>query len=473
MPEARFVGTTWRKQPPESSEPSRVPRVVVAFHPRLARVGDGIALDLDRAVEIGRLQPEFGDGPLDDPFISRSTFAIKLTADGVEIHNPDNVDVRIAGAIVRGVHRADIGVDVVVGDRIVLRVDDDCDPVDDDLGLIGRSGVMRALRAEIRRVAREQMPVLIRGETGTGKELVARAIHASGPRAKGPFIAVNLAAIPPTLGASELFGHDKGAFSGAGEARRGCFERAAGGVLFLDELGDLDDAVQPMLLRALDTGELQPLGSTTVRHSDAQVIAATDADLDDRVATGQFRAALFHRLAGGDLRTPPLRERGLDVALLFARFAGDRDDTLQSVAWLPGSLAAELFRAAFPGNVRQLRAVVRHLAGLPKVDRSVVEPLLEPRAATAAPDVIDDTRLRDTLRAHRFEPGASADALGISRPALYRLMVRASIRTASDLSADEIELARRTTNGGLDAMAETLEVSARGLRLRMTQLGLD
>jgi two-component system nitrogen regulation response regulator GlnG len=472
MAEARFVGATWEKQALGTSEPSRVPRLVIAFHPRLARVGDSIELALDRAVEIGRLQPRFGDGPLDDPFISRSTFAVKLTAAGVEIHNPDHVDVRVGGSVVRGVHHAAMGVDVVVGDRIVLRIDDDCDPVDDDLGLVGRSEVMRALRAEIRRVARAHMPVLIRGETGTGKELVARAIHASGPRAKGPFIAVNLAAIPPTLGASELFGHDKGAFSGAGEARRGCFERAAGGVLFLDELGDLDEAVQPMLLRALDTGELQPLGSTTLRHSDAQVVAATDADLDDRVATGSFRAALFHRLAGDPLRTPPVRERGLDVALLFARFAGDRDDTLRPTAWLAGSLAAALFRAPFPGNVRQLRAVVRHLAGIPKVDRAVVEPLLGPRTAPA-PEQIDDIRLRDTLRAHRFEPGATADALGISRPALYRLMGRASIRTASDLSADEIEVARRATNGGLDVMAETLEVSARGLRLRMTQLGLD
>jgi two-component system nitrogen regulation response regulator GlnG len=470
MPEAHFVGTTWPKQAPDTSEPPRVPRLVIAFHPRIARVGDSIELGLDRAVEIGRLRPDFGDGPLDDPFISRSTFAVKLTADGVEIHNPDKVDVRVGGAIVRGVQRAAMGVDVVVGDRIVLRVDDDCDPAGDDLGLVGRSGVMRALRAEIRRVAAMQIPVLVRGETGTGKELVARAIHAAGPRAKGPFVAVNLAAIPPTLGASELFGHDKGAFSGAGEARRGCFERAAGGVLFLDELGDLDDAVQPMLLRALDSGELQPLGSTSIRRSDAQVVAATDADLDDRVATGGFRAALFHRLAGGDLRTPPLRDRGLDVALLFARFAGDRDDTLQPTAWLAGSLAAELFRAPFPGNVRQLRAVARHLAGLAQVDRKVVEPLLA--APVTAPDHIDDTRLRDTLRAHRFEPGATADALGISRAALYRLMVRASIRTASDLAADEIEAARRDTSGDLDAMAEKLQVSARGLRLRMTQLGM-
>src|SRR5262249_11820789 len=159
-------------------------------------------------------------------------------------------------------------------------VDADAESPADDLGLAGWSGAMRAVRDEIRFAAVAGGPVLVRGETGTGKELVARAIHAIGPRATGPFVAVNLAAIPAAGAAAELSGHDKGAFTGASEARRGYFERAAGGTLFLDEVGELVDDVQPMLLRALDAGEIQPVGATAVRRSDARVVTATDADLE-------------------------------------------------------------------------------------------------------------------------------------------------------------------------------------------------
>jgi len=437
---------------------------MIAFHPRLARIGDACPLEPDRAVDVGRLEPLFGDMPLDDPFVSRKPISIALRGGKLDVKNPHGVDVRV------------VGDDLILADRVVLRVDADAERPDDDLGLAGWSGAMRSVRDAIRLAARGQGPVLVRGETGTGKELVARAIHAIGPRPNGPFVAVNLAAIPSAVAPAELFGHDKGAFTGAAESRRGYFERAHGGTLFLDEIGELADDIQPVLLRALDAGEIQPVGATATRTSDARVVTATDADLEHAVATGELRAALFHRLGTHVIELPPLRARGLDVAILFARFAGDRDSSLEATPWLSGSLAAELFRAPLPGNVRQLRSLVARAIGLPRVTLEALGDVLddpdEPPPAAATD--IDDDQLREVLRAHRFQLASAARALGISRMHLdARIAKSSTLRKAKDLTVEDIATCRRNTGGDLDVMAAALEVSPRGLKLRMTQLGLD
>ena len=227
-------------------------------------------------------------------------------------------------------------------------------------GLVGNSGQIRRIVTEIHRL--RQFPntsVLITGESGTGKELVARAIHFSSARAKEPFVPVNCVAIPADLAESILFGHVKGAFTGATSDRKGCFEMAAGGTLFLDEIGDMPAALQVKLLRVLEDGYVMPVGASEPRQVDVRVIAATNADLAARIAAGTFRQDLFFRLARYPLATPPLRDRLEDVPVLaghfLERFAMDMGQP--SPGLTPAAVAA-LREYEFPGNIRELKNII-------------------------------------------------------------------------------------------------------------------
>ena len=201
--------------------------------------------------------------------------------------------------------------------------------------------------------------VLITGESGTGKELIARAIHFGGPRAKGPFIAINCTAIPAELAESTLFGHVKGAFTGATADRKGCFEQANGGTFFLDEIGDMPAALQAKLLRVLETGVFTPVGAAKERSVDVRVVAATNADLQSDIATGRFRSDVYYRLARFTIEVPPLRERREDVGLLAAHFA---ESLATEMGMAQPSLSAEAVGALesydFPGNIRELRNLI-------------------------------------------------------------------------------------------------------------------
>ncbi len=504
----RFVETTRQSkdEPAPGAGARRRPVLVLAHHPRLARAGERLPLS-ERTTAISRLAPALigpgGDdaGPLDDPYVSRQPFVVRRLDRGIELDNANGLELEVAGAPVapgapRRVPYEDLerGVDVVVAGRVVLWLLLDAPPEPDDLGLPGASAPMRALRAEVRDAAAQHGPILVTGETGAGKELVARALHAAGPRAGGPFVAVNVAAIPAAVAAAELFGHERGAFTGAGDRRAGYFERAAGGVLFLDEIGELPDAVQPLLLRALEAGEIQPVGGQP-RRVDGRVVAATDADLPAAIAAGRFRGPLYYRLAGASIRVPPLRERGVDVPLLLARFLAEglpdeaADHTARERPWLPAALVAELARRRWPGNVRELRAAAARLAAVARAGRIArredagpvePEPAPAPAPAPAAADPparggeeLTEDRLVAALREHRFQLGRTAEALGVSRTHLDALIARsARVRKAKDLSAGEIAACAAEHGGDLDAMAAALEVSPRGLRLRMRQLGL-
>src|SRR6185312_10546599 len=169
-------------------------------------------------------------------------------------------------------------------------------------GLVGESETLLETRRQIRQVADLDVPVLLRGETGTGKELVARAIHQASVRRDRPYLALNMSAIPSSLAASELFGAAKGAFTGADQKKRGYFSRASGGTLFLDEIGEVPPEVQPLLLRALESGEIQPVGAEEIQRVDVRTIAATDSDLEAEIASGRFRAPMLHRLSGYEIR---------------------------------------------------------------------------------------------------------------------------------------------------------------------------
>ena len=220
-------------------------------------------------------------------------------------------------------------------------------------GLVGVSGAMRRLFAVLKRLEGSLVNVLVQGESGVGKELVARAIHAGSARASGPLYAVNCGALARELVASELFGHKRGAFTGAVEQRVGAFEAAHGGTLFLDEVGELPIDVQPVLLRALESGEVRAVGDTEARRVDVRVVAATNKSLEDEVKAGRFRGDLFYRLAVVKLEVPPLRDRPDDVELLAATFA-----RAAGLAELGPEIVQQLARMPWPGNARELRNAV-------------------------------------------------------------------------------------------------------------------
>jgi transcriptional regulator with GAF, ATPase, and Fis domain len=349
-------------------------------------------------------------------------------------------------------------------DSMIVRLEDLQSQVDtlrstlqpaDELGpLVGRSKAFDAAAGLLRKAAATQVTVLLTGETGVGKERFARALHAMSPRAGKPFVAVNCAALPAELIESELFGAEKGAFTGAGAARPGRFERADGGTLLLDELGELPLTAQAKLLRVLQQGEIERLGGTQTRKVDVRVVAATNVDLHAAVATGRFRRDLMYRLDVYPIRIPPLRERVDDIeplavhllnrfsALHGKRVPGFTDRALDAMRRYP-----------WPGNVRELENLIERgvilastgepvdvhdlfpmLAGQPPVTVNA-EGQLERGAPSSGPALYDDLLARglslDALEdaliqeaVHRADGNlaAAARALGLSRPQLsYRL----------------------------------------------------
>jgi two-component system response regulator HydG len=304
--------------------------------------------------------------------------------------------------------------------------------------LMGDSPALRATIEKASRVlAHKDVTVLIGGETGTGKELLARAIHTGGPRADGPFVAVNCAAIPGQLLESELFGHERGAFTDAHRAKAGLFEEADGGTLFLDEIGHLPLALQGKLLRALDERRVRRVGANQSRAVDARIIAATHVDLAAAVRRGEFREDLFYRLNVVHLVLPPLRERGEDVIVLAQAFA----EALARRYGLPEpritpDVRAALHRHTWPGNVRELRHAVERallLSAPGTLDPQELAPASAAPATSAtsaalpfpAPlSVITQSAARAALDLHAGNKSAAARQLGISRSRLQRLLDR-------------------------------------------------
>jgi two-component system nitrogen regulation response regulator NtrX len=300
--------------------------------------------------------------------------------------------------------------------------------------LIGDSAAMRRLREEIARVAPTDARVLITGENGTGKELVARAIHAASSRRESPLVEVNCAAIPEELIESELFGHVRGAFTGASEDRRGKFEEADGGTLFLDEVGDMSARTQAKVLRALQESTFSRVGDSRSISCDVRVLSATNKRLAEEIRHGRFREDLFFRLAVVPIVVPPLRDRCEDIPLLaghFLRTAAAR------FGRRPSHLSPEVLRMLreyrWPGNVRELRNIVERLVILSPADEIRPEDLpAEIRDASLAPAPSGDAPLREArddferryilaaLRRHRGNVTRTAEALQVERSNLYR-----------------------------------------------------
>ena len=305
--------------------------------------------------------------------------------------------------------------------------------------LITASPLMRDVLALAARAARSRSTVLVSGESGTGKELVARTIHDSSDRAGAPFVAVNCKAFAAGVLESELFGHERGAYTGAHSARAGVFERASGGTLFLDEIGEIDLDFQAKLLRAIQTREILPVGAARARSVDVRLVAATNRDLRAEVAAGRFREDLYFRLAVIPIRLPPLRERPEDVLPLARHFLGRFRDGARFApeveAWLTGH--------GWPGNVRELENLVERAAVLARSDTITLDDLLlEPAAPPPASDE-DDTlplqahldraaerRIRLALARAQGRRNDAARELGVERTTLYRLIKKFGIEGA-------------------------------------------
>ncbi len=318
---------------------------------------------------------------------------------------------------------------------------------------IGRSAAMQEVFKQIAAVAPGDVPVLLVGESGTGKELVARAIHAQGPRVAGPFEPVHCASLPETLVESELFGHERGAFTGAVQARAGRLERAHGGTLFLDEIGEIPPAVQTKLLRFLEDRRVERLGGSGSAPCDVRIVTATNRELAADVRQGRFREDLFYRIRGVTIRMPPLRERMGDLPLLVTHFLGDAEIDQEAMALLQAH--------AWPGNVRELRQAIEHgramARGRPIRPEHLPESVRAPGVSGPAADGLD-------ARLARWVGDFLASGEGTAGPvfeALERRWQKALLRAVLD------------AGGGNQVQAsERLGISRTTLRKKVEELGL-
>ncbi len=323
----------------------------------------------------------------------------------------------------------------------VERLRDEVEDRQQFAGMIGRSDSMRTIFRTVERIAKAEATVLVTGESGTGKELVARAIHDHSPRADGPFVAVNCGAIPRELIESELFGHEKGAFTGATDRRTGRFETADGGTLFLDEIGELDAATQVKLLRVLQERTFERVGASRSISVDVRIVTATNRDLVEEVANGNFREDLYYRVAVVPVALPPLRERREDVRLLAQSFVSRIGPSKQLTPAALGSLEGY----SWPGNVRELENAIEYgialcegntidQADLPiSIGRSgQAEALREQwrqgeRSFEETVTRFETDILRESLESHRWNQTQTASALGLTRRVLKLKMDKLDI----------------------------------------------
>jgi two-component system nitrogen regulation response regulator GlnG len=498
--------------------------LTLLYHPNLERIGQRMRFPgaaPGASLTVSRLTPELvspaGEpcGPLADPRISRTGLRLTLTTSELVLApESSSLQYRLDGR--PGAARESLalsslhhGVVLELSGGAVLLVhwiEDRLAPRDDH-GIIGHSDALHGVRDALRRIAGLRIPVLITGESGVGKEVVARAIHLASPRAHRSWIAINMAALTPSTATAELFGHAQGAFTGASRSSEGFFGAADGGTLFLDEIGQTPLEVQPRLLRALETGEIQPVGMAP-RHVDVRLITATDADLDRLADAGRFGLPLLQRIRMTVLPVPPLRRRREDIPVLFVHFLRQQLRELgaehllatpapEARPWLSRKLVLQLLCYPWPGNVRELKGIAVQVAvhgynePCARLPESMTEWLARHAASPGAgepaapagrdapalhvrPSQMDDARVLAALQRNHWRIRATAEELGISRNSLYALMQRAGCRRAGELTREDI-LAAAKAAGGRDPerLAEILRVSPRGLTLRMRALGLE
>ena len=485
---------------------SPVLTLAIASHPDPDRVGE--VVDIPRGGKVSRVEPHFGHRgagsrkALNDPNLSRSPFVISIEPDGAALISPQlhgsllEVDgVRISDSVHIDAQRVNDGVVIELAGRIALLLQRRVVPrVDTSSRALGCPDALTDVLVEAESVCSLDVPILLRGESGVGKELVARALHERSHRAREPFVAINMGAIQASVAASQLFGHVRGAFTGADCASTGVFCGAGGGTLFLDEIGETPIEIQAMLLRVLEERTVRPVGGDTTVPVRCQVIAATDADLEGAVSRQLFRGPLLHRLAGYEIRIPPLRKRRAEMGRLVVDFLQQEFERAgcanrlhspgpSTPLWLPSRVMRALIMHEWPGNVRELHNVLRRMV---VHFRDAASTDIDFRGQESArcqetrrqgdggrrprPHALTAMQLIATLETNEWKIAATASALGISRTTLYALMEKFDVRAAKDLSRDDITGVAATTD--LEELSRRLRVSPRGLRRRMKELGL-
>jgi DNA-binding NtrC family response regulator len=403
------------------------------------------------------------DVVLTDGFVSRRHCSVSPTAAGFQITDLGSKNGTLIDGVAVGKVVAPPGVALRVGKTLIqlMPADEvlDIPPSVNDRfgGLYGGSAAMRQVFAVLERASKSNAPVLFLGESGTGKELMARGVHDASPRRDGPFVVFDCGASTETLIESDLFGHTKGAFTGAAAERQGAFAAAHGGTLFLDEIGDLPVGLQPKLLRMLEAGEVVPLGGRKSERYDVRIVAATHRDVFGEVARGGFRGDLYYRLAVVEVHVPPLRQRTGDLAQLIAMFL-ERAGATQLAATVGGPALDRLEHYHWPGNVRELRNVITRAVALAGPDDDfqslpfVLRPTVAaPEAQTARADrpfheAKDDVVARfereyltDLVQRAGGNLSAAARVAGLERKFLYKLLERAGLRTKGDADQGDAE----------------------------------
>jgi DNA-binding NtrC family response regulator len=380
---------------------------------------------------------------LDDKLVSRRHLALEVTADGLRVTDLQSTngvfvnDVRVFDALLRGGERVLVGATTLEIRCDVAAAQPETASQAQSFGrMLGGSAAMRAIYPLCERLAASDVPVVIEGETGTGKEVLAEAIHEASARSSGPFVVFDCTMVAPNLVEAELFGHARGAFTGAVNAREGVFEQAHGGTLLIDEIGDLDLALQPKLLRAIERSEVKRLGETKVQRVDVRVLAATRRDLDREIQRGRFRDDLFHRLAVARIELPALRARRGDVTMLARHFAAQAGASPSAISY-EQLLKWEAY--AWPGNVRELRNAVARLIAIgdgttretsrpPSGDASFAQWLDKPIgvARQELVDAFERAYVEHVLALHGGNIERAAAASGIARRQFFRLKAKTS-----------------------------------------------
>ncbi|WP_404932240.1 sigma 54-interacting transcriptional regulator [Massilia atriviolacea] len=488
--------------------------LTILWHPDTERIGEQFLGPAEEgAIEVCRYTPLFfrpgQDGiALGHRAIARAPLTVRRNADdSVDLVAPDSrMALEVNGALLAGTRhftRDDIGAGVVLGlgGQVLLCLHWMTSFPRPNLfpGLLGVSSGAIATRELIRQVAGTDLAVLLLGETGTGKDVAARAIHQASKRSANPLVAVNMATLSESLAAADLFGAVKGAYTGAQAPRQGLFAEADGGTLFLDELGDTPASVQPMLLRVLETGCYRPLGASADARTTARLIAATDQDLDAR----GFNQPLLRRMEAFVIRVPTLRERREDIGLLLAHMLKGCDLSAAEIAAFPPALVSEMCNYDWPGNIRQLANVARRMVmALQAGERPVLSQYVhapaaprsagagyamsaeQPRSASlknpadAAPRrklaEISNDDLLGALEEHGWQISGAAQQLGLSRPSLYKLIeAHPAIRPAALIPREELDAALRAHGGDLALCASRLKTPSEALRRHLRVLGLD